>query len=368
MKRPVSRLLTVSFLGLTILIVIQTIHARSNDGGDWSLLQKIAMQRVIKAQYILATIRAEEISENTRASLNADGVLDTALVGVEWSHLVSTQGSLDAKIASTDPRWAALFIAWFERAGAGPDRPVAIGSSASFPALLLAARIAAEVLGAEPVIVASLSSSNYGATVPEFDLWKIEEILLQTGIVKHPIRALTPGGEGDRVAGFAMEDAAKIFARLDEITESIAKSDNNPDETIIYLPETIEQSSAWRTGLLLADSTAIFVNIGGHAANLGTGIAALALPHGYISPADANKSALGSISITTSAIKRGIPVINALNIQSIMMQEGLSSASPSTGARQPVPIKPYSWPARFCSLLAFFILAGYLVRAKLQSS
>ncbi len=350
MKSPLARLAVVSAVGL---VVLASLRFARRDGEEWSLAQRVAMQRVVEAQRILARTRAEEAGAEALAELKMSDAAGSGLVGVEWSYLVSTAGSLDAKVASTDPRWAALFVSWFEEAGAGPERPVAIGSSASFPALLLSARIAAEVVGAEPVIAASLTASNSGATIPEFDLWRMEEVLLANDLVEVPIRLLTPGGDGDRLGGFEDGDAERILRRLGEIRE-------RPRAPEIATPPDIAESVRLREDALLSPDTAIFVNIGGHAANYGTGAAALALPHGIIDPEAFALSESDGESVAFGALRRGVPVLNVVNVRSVMLEAGLDPAAPADRGAAP----PHSWPARAVSLAAFAFLAAILVRGR----
>ncbi len=311
-------------------------------------VQREAYRRVVEAQKLLHEQRRRAVSADTLKELEANDPAGTGLVGLEWSHLVTTPGSYDAKILSCDPRWAILFCDFFARGGVESGSRVAIGSSASFPGLLLSARLAAEAMGARPVIAGSLTSSNFGATVPEFDLYHMEEVLLRSGAVEYPMELLTPGGEQDALYGFAMEDRAGIERRLDEIADK-------PRGPLVAWPGGLEESIELRDGMLLADGAAIFVNIGGHSANYGVGAAALALPTGYTEPSALNLDYTNGDSAALRALRRGIPVANMINIRGIAMSHGALFSGGNGKAR----LVEKHWPLAL-RIAAFLVVLGCL--------
>jgi poly-gamma-glutamate system protein len=286
-----------------------------------------AVERMTAAQRALATVRASRIDAATARELARVDPADTGLVGIEWSPLVTTPGTLDAKQASTDPHWAGLLVRWMREAGVGPGTRVAIGASGSFPALAFAAQIAAEALGAEPIVAGSLGASNYGATIPTFDLHDMHRALLDAGVLRTPMRLLSPGGDEDRLAGLE-EEREWVAARLAAIA-------TQPDAPEILLPASRLESIARREEIFFGPngvgsdpSVVLFVTVGGHAANYGVGPSALALPNGLIPAAQASTlfpptAAHIGDSVAIRALRNGVPVVNLLGIRDLMVRHGL---------------------------------------------
>ncbi|MBE0602904.1 MAG: poly-gamma-glutamate system protein, partial [Deltaproteobacteria bacterium] len=92
---------------------------------------------------------------------------DTGLIGVEYTDITTTLGSLAAKRTSTNPAFAAVVVDMLYRAGVRPGDAVAVGFSGSFPALNIAVLSAAKALDLRPVIISSAGSSTYGANQPD---------------------------------------------------------------------------------------------------------------------------------------------------------------------------------------------------------
>lgn len=296
---------------------------------ELSVAEVLAMREVRAAHRVLFAARAERIDNETATELARVDPAETGVIGVEWSPLVTTQGNYEAKALSADPLWAALFLRWFERAEMEPGDRVAIGASGSFPGMLLSARIAAETAGFEPVIVGSLGASNFGATVPVFDLWHMEETLLDTGMIRHGMKLLTPGGDGDALQWIEDEDREKVLNRLEEIAASNA-------EIEVYQPAHLSEAIGRREEILFgiggvgSDARVkLFVNIGGHAANYGTGATALRLPSGFVEAARAEEiypndgSRIGD-SVATRALRGGLPIVNVIDLKGILATEAVA--------------------------------------------
>jgi poly-gamma-glutamate system protein len=270
----------------------------------------------------LHAARDAVVTEEERAELLEVDPARTGLVGVTWSALQSTPGNLEAKQLSADPRWAALFARWYTRAGLVEGQSVGIAASGSFPALLLSARAAAEELRLEPVVVASLTASNHGATVESFDLWDIEQSLLDAGLLRVPVALWTPGGGNDRADFLEGGDRAFVLRRLDEIAAQGAP---------IIVPRGPAHSIDLRDELLR--DTPLLVNIGGNASNYGSGEEALAFPRGLTMAPDgaalvAPGGALGrGDSAAHRALRAGKPVLHVLAIKPLAQAEGLGPAT-----------------------------------------
>ncbi|MCP4657065.1 MAG: poly-gamma-glutamate system protein [bacterium] len=306
-----------------------------------------AMGRFCQAREALWVARDARVDAATRAELAVADPLRTGLVGIEWSPLTTTPGSVAAKRTTAHPLWVAVFRTWYSELGAERSDRVAIGASGSFPGMLLAARIAAESMGLEPIVVGSLTSSNHGANLPAFDLADIERVLLAAGLVDHPMAALTPGGDGDAALDLEPADRDALLDRLEELARE-------PAAPPVHRPAGRLASIAWREDLFFGSDEIVpggvkaFVNIGGHAANYGVGAAPLALPPGLIDPRRAaaifhpDREVIGD-SVAIRALRHGLPVINILNVRALAAEHGI----PYDPARLPPPLL-IRLPRRLC--------------------
>lgn len=341
------RLLLLGLLGLAMAAGM----VRLPGAGDAAIAEKAreAGLRFERAKVLLHARRDAAIDESTRAELRLTDEDRTGFVGVEWSPLTSSPGYLNAKRASTDPRWPVIFLRWYRDAGLRPGDHVAILASGSFPALATAARIAADVMGLKPVVVASLTASNYGANVPEFDYWSMEEELQRAGLLEHRISWLTPGGTNDRGEGLEEGGEALLEARLRTIearTDSMTRIEHPRD-----LAESISARERWvfGEGGAAGNSGAIrlVVNVGGHAANIGAGSGTLDLRGGM----NSGGIAPDGDSVVHRSLRAGVPVLHVLGVEPLLSECVLAAGGdPDLLVQAPVPM------IRIASLVLLLIL------------
>ena len=109
----------------------------------------------------------------------------TGLIGEEYNELTTTLGNLDAKRTSTNPEFAALMVKYFQQAGLKSGDVIAIGSSGSFPALLLATLSASKVMGIIPLTIYAIGASEYGANIPDFTFIDMLKVLNERNIIDY---------------------------------------------------------------------------------------------------------------------------------------------------------------------------------------
>jgi poly-gamma-glutamate system protein len=236
----------------------------------------------------------------------------TGLIGPEYSPLVTTLGDLEAKRTSTNPNMAGYIVYLLDRAGVKPGDSVALGSSGSFPSLLVASLSAAKAMDVHPVTILSLGASSYGASDPEFNILDIYQILKDKGICPGPPAAVSLGGEKDCGSDFEPE----IRARLRKKIEAAGL----PYLEQASLPQNV--SDRWRIyGNAASGKIAAFINSGGGYANLGTSSLVLDV-----------KPGLSRDLVLPSAEERGmlfemaahhVPVIHLLFVKGLATQAGL---------------------------------------------
>ncbi len=298
---------TVSLLAWLLLQVTSPRPSIS-----WSEEMRDAAGRMERA--IAAVARYQET-----AGIPIDRSLDpnrTGLVGPEYSPLFTTLGQLEAKRTTTNPDVAGLVVHLLRRAGVSAGDTIAVGCSASFPALLIATLTAAEAMGVHPMMILSLGASAYGATRPELNLLDIHELLQNEGVVSTVPAAVSLGGAGDVGADF---DPAFRETLLLQIERSGVPLIDDPD---------LRGNVARRLAIYLggpegarAREVAAFVNIGGADANLGTSPLVLRAEPGLNTDLALPPPEQRGVLFELAA--RGVPVIHLLNIRGLALRYGL---------------------------------------------
>ena len=247
-----------------------------------------------------------------------DGQLDpnrTGIIGDGFTELTTTLGNLSAKRTSTNPDFAALMVKYFQQVDLRPGDVVAIGSSGSFPALLLATLAASEAMKLSPITIYAIGASEYGATIPNFTFIDMLNILNQKNIITYKLSAVSMGGNHDQAEGMFFPDSSKII-------ENIAEQSNthfiNTGSLVTNIRERIRiyQETAGEKPIK------VFVNIGGASANFGDTVNSINFPNGLV---------LGGVEIP-AVPERGllfdflaadIPVIHLLNIRDLALKNGI---------------------------------------------
>lgn len=283
----------------------------------WAALQAIAPRPTIpwSAEMRQAAFNMERAIEvlalhSEGANVAIDETLDpnrTGLIGPELTPLFTTLGQLEAKRTTTNPDLAGLLVYLLRRAGVSSGDTIAVGSSASFPALLIATESAAEAMGVHPVTILSLGASGYGATRTEFNLLDIQRTLLSEGVVSTAPAAVSLGGENDVGREF---DPALRERLLRQVRAAGIEVVEEPD-----LRRNVGQRMA-----IYGQPTA-FVNIGGADANLGSSPLVLRVEPGLNMDLPLPPPEQRGVLFEMAA--RGTPVIHLLHIRGLATRYGL---------------------------------------------
>ena len=264
----------------------------------------------IMKQAILA-IRMQREQGGARLDPQADPNR-TGLIGPEASPLMTTLGDLAAKRSTTNPNVAAYIVYLLCKAGVRPGDRVAVASSGSFPALLVASLAAAKALDVAPVAILSLGASSYGATDPDFTLLDIYRILQREHVCDVPPAAVSLGGDKD--IGLDLEP---------DIRDRLAREIRASGVPFLHEPD-LGRNVAARLHIYRPDAAGnigAFINSGGGYANLGTSPLALdvrpGLNRSLTLPAAAERGVLFEMSA------RKVPVIHLLFIKGLVAQAGL---------------------------------------------
>jgi len=261
----------------------------------------------------ISTIR--EYQKN--AGIKKDEIADpncTGLIGQEYTELTTTLGDLPAKRTTTNPNFAALIVFLLDQLGVSPGNTVAIGCSASFPALMIASLSATQAMDVHPIPIISLGSSSFGANNPEFNLLHIYDLLLEKGIFKTKPAAISLGGEKDIGEEFSSELKNRLVEQI-----------RTSDIPFIYEPnfqKNIEARKKIYQFDPIRGRVVAFINIGGSYINMGQSERALQLNPG-INESGALPQA-GESGVIFKMLEKGVPVIHLLYIKGLALKYGLS--------------------------------------------
>jgi poly-gamma-glutamate system protein len=305
-RRLQYRIVAAGIVSLLAWLSLQAVSPRPSI--SWSEEMREASRRMERT--IAAVARYYET-----AGVPIDESLDpnrTGLIGPEYSPLFTTLGQLEAKRTTTNPDVAGLVVHLLRRAGVSAGDTIAVGCSASFPALMIGTLTAAEAMGVHPLTILSLGASAYGATRPELNLLDFHGLLLSEGVLTTAPAAVSLGGEGDVGSDF---DPAFRESLLQQIEMSGIPLVQDPD---------LRGNVAQRMAIYFGASqgrVAAFVNIGGADANLGTSPLVLRVEPGLntdlVLPPPAQRGVLFEMAA------RGVPVIHLLHIRGLALRHGL---------------------------------------------
>lgn len=248
------------------------------------------------------------------AGLNTeDDVNGTGLIGLDYSPITTSIGSLPAKRTSTNPNFAALLVYLLHRAGVREGDYVAVGASGSFPALIVASLSACRALDAKPLPFFSLGASQWGANHPDFNWLDMWECLKGRGLFDAQPVAWSLGGGGDM--GHDMDPRGREGLRASMESRGLR----------MITASDLQRNIAERVALLRerTDGAAIkaFINVGGSWANLGTDESILEVKPGLSRPRDIPLPAVRGMIQEMAA--GGVPVIHCLFIRGLVSQFGL---------------------------------------------
>ncbi len=237
---------------------------------------------------------------------------ESGLMGTLLSPITTNTGYPGAKQTSINPNFGAVVVHYLKRAGVREGEPVAVGLSASFPALNIAVYAAIETIGARPLVISSVGSSQWGANLPELTWLDMEKALFDAGVFGTQSLAVTYGGVDDRALGLSPRGKQML-------TDAIQRS-GRPLLEPADLKDGIERRMAlYREHAGDAEIRA-YVNVGGGTSSVGTRVGKQLFKPGL------NKTPpRGPLpdSVMTRFSQDGVPVIHLTQISRIAEENGL---------------------------------------------
>ncbi|MRJ41900.1 MULTISPECIES: poly-gamma-glutamate system protein [Idiomarina] len=240
----------------------------------------------------------------------------SGLIGVSTSPVTTTRGGRESKQTTINPNWAAVAVKLMKQAGVEQGDKVAVTVSGSFPAMNLAVYSAIEAIGAEPVIIASASSSQWGANVPGL-LWiDMERELRQRGKLSLKPIAVSIGGVEDRGVDLSAEGIALIKQSIDRADIPLLE------------PQDYQEAVAERVALFReyaeGEKYKAFINVGGGATIVGPPGIDDQFKSGLIYDAPARAFAVETVM--GHFIREGTPGIHMIGIKGLAERYNLPLA------------------------------------------
>jgi poly-gamma-glutamate system protein len=278
-----------------------------------------------------------------------------AILGQQYSLITTDLGNFQTKLTGANPNFAAVAVDLLLQAGVGKGDLVAVCYTGSHPGINTAVLCACEALGATPVTIASVSSSWWGATDPDFTWVDMENLLNQRGIVHSKRIGASLGGLGDEAIGLSL-------AGKESIRAAIAR--NN----LTLIAENGLSSSIERRYRLFKEAAGganykVFVNVGDGIASLGHAENGRLIRNGYNRKLPVqNYPSRGVIHRFNSD---NVPSINFWDIDALSRSYGLGIAHvplPAVGTGSVFMVERYNLTVATVALAIALVLILILVK------
>jgi poly-gamma-glutamate system protein len=324
-------------------------------------------KRVVPSPWYDEMFQAAETSSTAARSLKrqrldrgafVDPVNDpaeTALIGQEYTQITTDRGYLEAKLASTNPNFAAVVVDMLHQLQIKSGDCVAVAMTGSFPALNLSTLAALETLDTRPILISSVGSSNFGATDPYFTWLDMENAVAAEGILTTRSTAASLGGSNDTGRGLSPKGREFLRSAIERNAVPLIAAPHL-EESILKRVRTYRESCS-------PQPIAAYINVGGGIASLGHSLNADLIPIGATAHLPQHNYPARGALLRLAA--KGVPVIQLTNIQRLRDRYGLDSVEfemPLPGSGEVFGQMRYHMPRVFlATFLILLILIGLYV-------
>ncbi|MBM4290323.1 MAG: poly-gamma-glutamate system protein [Deltaproteobacteria bacterium] len=305
-----SMMLMMSALAIVGMIAVESFKTKNR-------------QRMYDEKLKAAQLMSQSMSALAERRAAVAGHIDleddptrSGMIGALMSDITSTSGHLQAKQTTVNPNWAAVMVDLYRRAKLKAGDTIAVGLSGSFPALNLATYAAAEAMELKVVSITGVSSSMWGANLPEFTWLDMERHLLDRKILRTRSVAATLGGVGDNARGVSPKGRALLKAAVERSGLPLITS-KSEDEGLE------ERMEIYRRSANGAEIKA-YVNVGGNTLSVGSLVGKRLYSEGLnLHP---SAGALSVDCVMTRFAKEDIPVIHMIRVDQLAERYGLPLA------------------------------------------
>jgi poly-gamma-glutamate system protein len=285
---------------------------------------------------------------------------ETALIGQEVTPITTDRGDINAKLATTNPNFAAVVVDLLKQAGLKEGDHVAVAMTGSFPGLNVSVFAALETMKLSPIVITSVGSSNWGANDPYFTWLDMERVLSEAKVFHTRSVAASVGGGSDIGRGLSPEGREFILAAIRRNGAALIRED--------LLEKSVERRLELYEKHSKGKPLKAYINVGGGIASLGATVNGEIIPGGLSKTLSMkNFPARGVI---VEMVRRGIPIIHLYNVQQIGALYGLPSEPvplPEPGSGGVFSQKRYNVPVTLAAavvLLGIIVLTAYVDRRR----
>ncbi len=302
-----NELLVIAAIALAAIVVVEAFPERTSE---------IYLKQMLEASQLAGDAMDVLRTERIRRKIPIDPIADPAdsgLIGTAMSDVTSNTGNLLAKQTTINPNWAAVAIQLLREAGVQEGDTVAVGLSGSFPAMNVALFAAMEAMHLEPIVISSVSASQWGANLPKFLWLDMERVLYDKKVFTTRSAAASLGGAEDRAAGLSEDGITRL-------KRAIARSKLPLIDPENYAESVVERMAIYRD---LAGGKPIraYINVGGGTSSVGTKRSKFAFQPG-VNRRTPPRAALID-SVMARFLDEGIPVIHFLQVNRMAQRYGL---------------------------------------------
>lgn len=303
----INALLVIAATSLAGIVVVESFPERTSE---------VYLQQMLEASRLSSVAMQVLREERERRHIPIDPIADPAgsgMIGLPMSDVTSNSGNLLAKLTSANPNFAAVAVHLLREAGVQEGDTVAVGVSGSFPALNVCLYAAMTTLRLDPIIISSVSASQWGANNPKL-LWiDMERILYERKVFPFRSVAASLGGAEDRAAGLSDSAIALLKRAIRRARLPMIEPEN-------YAESVVERLALYREHAG-AKPIRAYINVGGGTSSVGTHRSKFAFQPGI------NRRTPPAAALIESVMARflddGIPVIHFLQVNRMAQRYGL---------------------------------------------
>lgn len=279
----------------------------------------------VQQRYFDLKIQAAELAQECMLRIKFERILlpepmdpeldptESGLIGEAMTPVTSVPGVLAAKQTTINPNFAAVIVEMLLDAGVKRGDVVAIGLSASFPALNICTLAACETLELKPIVVSSASASQFGANRPDL-LWiDMERILNENELLNVRSAAVSLGGQEDRGQGMS-EQGVKLLKDAIRRNKLRFIDSQNYEQGLEQRMQIYRDEAENRP-------IAAYINVGGGAISVGRTAGKHSLREGLNRWAP--REALAIDSVMSRFLSQSTPVIHMVNVVNLAERYGL---------------------------------------------
>ncbi len=264
----------------------------------------------------MRVIKAKRIEQGLVIDTESDPH-QTGLIGQALTPITSNTGYITAKRASTNPNFAAALVHMLRQAGVNRGDVVTVGVSGSFPALCVSTFAALETLGTQPIVIASVSSSEWGANDPSYTWLDMERTLVEAKLVSFRSIAASRGAIDDRGLGMSKEGRFMV---------DVAISRNGVERIDMpSLVESVDRRMQVYDSRVGNRPVKAYINVGGGSASVGTHVGKKQFSPGLNMDVPRGEGLADSVMLRYA--ERRIPVIHISSIEVLAKSFGVKADS-----------------------------------------